>query len=656
VIFNAGQHTSRRARGADGRTRAGRRRHRLAAGALVAMLGGSVLATGGSIAAQQAPQQSVRPNVGIVPTQANQSEAFRFGFWTWGSSISYNPYNPDYIDTMNMATLGLAAFFDHNRPGSDIYYPELAQSWTLGAHSITLHLQPKAAWQDGTPFTSKDVLDSFLIAGGDFNAIWADITSISAPDAHTVVIDLQSWAVVSTVLLKVFQVRIVPASQYGHLIPSGMEQDLLTYWKIDNTLHPSVSSLAAATNSAAGKAISAVATALVKYNPPYLLGNGAYKLTSASVSGVLYEKWTGFWDAKAITAPWVEVYPMDLSTQFGSLETGRIDFQQDTQFTDTQATQLDSTSIGHYVFIPSAVQQETLVLHLGDYPLGMLPVRQALEDVINRPKLTQLDMGGSLIQDPPTSTPDGINDFEADQYIKPSQFATLNHYSYDPAKATSLLESVGFKKKNGTWYTPKGTVFSLTISEPSANAQFDTDGVIVADQLKAFGIDASSVIVNEATYTDQQYAGDYEISENFMDWQLGPPMADFAATFAQTALPAFNYPVTYSGKGSFNGSVSIGLNPIQNVPGLGTVNIAQTLNDEINTAPPSQWAGLTWDWIRWFNANLPMLPLYNNAFHEAYSTSRYTDFPPNSAKWLWTNLSYVGQPIVWMQNGYLKLK
>ena len=77
-------------------------------------------------------------------------------------------------------------------------------------------------------------------------------------------------------------------------------------------------------------------------------------------------------------------------------------------------------------------------------------------------------------------------------------------------------------------------------------------------------------------------------------------MADFAATFGEYpgVFPTWNYPVTYNGKTRYNGQVAIGFNPISNVPGLGTVNISQTLNAEINEAQPSTWAQYTWDWAR----------------------------------------------------------
>jgi peptide/nickel transport system substrate-binding protein len=632
----------------EGQRTVRRRRHRFASVAVAAILAETLVVSGSVTAVSASPVHS-----NSLPSAS--SSAFREGFWPWGSTISLNPYSPDFVPFGNLALFGLAAFFDHNRPGANPYYPEIAQSWTVGNHQITFHLKQGATWQDGTPLTSTDVVNSMLVAGADFNPVWEDLTGVSAPNASTVVVDLQPWAIEQTVLLRLFQFYIVP-SAYAQMLPANSKQDVLTYWKLDNPLKPTTASLAAASNSAQGKAMSAFATTLAKYNPTTLVGNGAYKLVSATVSGVLYQKSSTFWDANKISAPWVEIYPMDLSTIYGSNLSGRIDFQQASQYTDPQVQALNSSEFGHYVFVPSPVQEESIVLHLADYPLGILQVRQALEYVIQRGRVTQLDMGGALEQNPPTPYPDGINDFESSQFLTPAQFKNLNPYNYNPAKAASLLESVGFKKKGGTWYTPKGSPFTFTISEPSANSQFDTDGIVVANQLKAFGIDASSVIVNQATYTDQQYAGDYMASENFMDWQIGTPMSDFAATFGSQATPAFNYPVTWDGKGSFSGQVTIGYGPISNVPGLGTVNIAQELNNEINQAKPSTWGQLTYDWARWFNQNLPFLPMYNNAFHESYATSRYTNFPPLSAKWLWTNLSDVSQPVVWMQNGYLKLK
>ena len=589
---------------------------------------------------------------GSGSSSGSTSTAFRIGTGSWPSTISYNPYSPDYVQFASLSRLGLGAVSDWDRPGSNPYYPELASSWTLGKDAITFHLRPSAKWQDGKSVTSDDVATSLLGAGADYNSVWASMTSFSVSDPHTVAVHLQPWAIPQTVLLHLLEIPIIPSSQYASLFPSDFEQNIVSYWTTYNILHPTATSIDNAGKSAAGTVLGRVSTSLIKFNPPNLLGNGPYTLTSANVSGVLYKKWDGWWDAAKVSAPWMQIYPMSISTQYGSLLSGTLDFQQDTQFTDPQVTKLNGSKAGHYVFIPSPVQQESLVFHFATYPFGILAVRQAIAYVIDRTKLTQLDMGGKLIQDPPVIAPDGINDFLARKYLSSSQFAQMNHYSFDTDKATSLLQGAGFTRRGGVWYTPQGQEFSFTISEPAGYAQFDEDGVIIAQDLKNFGIQATSTDVNQATYTTQQEAGAYAVSEQFMDWGQGPPMADFAAGFGQYTSPSWNYPISYSGSGPCN--CAIGIGPTSDVPGLGTVNIAAELNNEVNSAPPNTWSGYVWDWAQWINQNLPILPLYNNAFHEAYSSGRYSNFPPSSQKWLWTGLTGAAQPVVMMQQGYIK--
>jgi peptide/nickel transport system substrate-binding protein len=344
---------------------------------------------------------------------------------------------------------------------------------------------------------------------------------------------------------------------------------------------------------------------------------------------------------------------MSTSTQYGALISGSIEFQNDTQFADPQVTNMNKSQNAHYVFIPSPVQQESLVFNFAHYPFNLLPVRQALAHLIDRHDLVKRDMGGDLVQDPAEETPDGINYFLAKQYLSPAQFAKLNHYPHDPKKAESLLTGAGFTKRDGKWYTPKGDLFSFTISEPAQSAQFDEDGLIIAGYLKDFGIQVDVQNVDQATYGTKQLAGDFAVSEGYLDWGQGSPMADFAATFGQASAPSWNYPVSYSGQGPCK--CAIGIGPTADVPGLGNVTIASELNREVNQEPPSTWSKYVWAWAQWVNQNLPILPLYNNAFHEAYSSARYSNFPPDSEKWLWTGLSGVSQPVEWMQEGFLKL-
>lgn len=622
---------------------------------IVVALAVAILGVFSSPAVSQSLAQQAKGTGIDAANSPEATTAYRIGTTPWSAAISYNPYSPDILSHYNFVDLGLAVLDPVSRPGPNPYYPELAKSWSFGKHSVTLHLQPKATWQNGKPFTSTDIMTSLLMAGANYNPMWGAITSLSSPTPHESIIHLQPWGVPQDVFSQLLQIPIVPASQYGKLVPSALERSLVEYWKTYNPLHPSKASLDAATTSAAGKAISAAQKKAVSFAPKTMVGDGPYKLVHATEGGILYEKWNGWWDARAIRAPWVELLPMPAATAYGAILSGRVDQEMGYQYTDPQVAKLNHDGNGgHYMYTPAAVQQESLVFHLSDYPFNLLAVRQALADVIQRPKLARLDMGGELIQNPPTPYPNGINDFLGRQYMTPAQYKTMNPYSYSPHNAAALLRGAGFTKRSGTWFTPKGKPFAFSIVEPAGYAQFDEDGVIIAQMLKTFGIQASTTDVEMATWSAQQLAGAYAVSENFLDWEIGSPMADFAATFGGSA---WNYPVWYNGTGSCGCSPAIGYGPTSEVPGLGKVNVAATLNREVYSAPPSTWAKYTYDWARWVNENLPILPLYNNAIHGAYDKSRYTHQPPDSQRWLLVAaVTGAAQTVLWQQEGYLKLK
>lgn len=622
---------------------------------VAAACGSSTKSSGASTTAVRGRRSAGGVNPATMP---ESTTAFVIGNGVWGSTISYNPYNPNVVQFDSFALLPLAQLFDLPRPGKNPYYPELASSWQLGKSSITLHLRRSAKWQDGTPLTSSDVRTSLLLAGAAYNSIWATIRSISTPTPHELVLHLQSWSIPQTVFTELIQIDILSNEQYATFIPPGFQNDLVTYWRLYDLLNPTSATLQAASNSPAGKMIASVDAKLIKFNPPKLVGDGPYELVNASANGVLYRKWMGWWDAKSISVPWVEITPMSSATEYGAILSGRISQEENSQFTDPQAAKLNASGVGHYGFHPTPVQQESLVFHLADYPFNLLAVRKALAYLINRPKLAKLDMSGKVMQDPAATHPDGINHEEAKLYITAKQENQLHAYKYDPAKAAALLRGAGFAQRSGVWYTPKGKPFKFTIYELGGYTQLDEDGIIIAQMLKHFGIEASTQDTSSATYGAQELDGDYPVSENFMDWGVGSPMADFAATFVSTATTlTWNYPLYYNSAGQCKGcQIAIGIGPIADVPGLGKVNIGAALNKEVNTAPPSTWAKYTWDWARWINDELPILPLYNNAFHMIWSTGRYTDFPSlQKEAWMWTPLNGSEQT-VWMQEGYLHLK
>lgn len=598
--------------------------------ACVLTLCGTAMPAAGSARSLDSPTAAPRLPIGATELRTTISP------WT---SYSYNPYGAagylsGFYGAFDYSQLYL--FYARLLPGKGKYggyYLELSSGWDVKGNTLTINLRPNDRWTNGAPFTSKDVLVSMDIAGAELNGMWSSIASASAPSAHQVAIKLAPGAVAENVILDLAQMPIVPASQYKQFAPPGTQRNIRTYWRLEDPLHATAATQAAAAASAAYKALQKISTALPKYNPPTLLGDGPYKLVSISPSAMLLEKWNGFWDAKHITIPAVYISALNIAEQYGALEAGRIDYVDDTAFSDLQAEKLDSTPNRKYVIIKAPISEFGLLFSQKQYPWNLVSVRQALAYVIDRPKANKLTWGGRLIQNPTARYVDGAPTSLNPRYLSAKQLSSLNGYSYNPAKATSLLKSIGFTKREGRWYTPRKNLWKVTIYAPSGNSNLlDTTAVALVAMLKRFGITADTDLVPLATYGANQAKGEYPVTLGGTDGGFVNPLTFYDGTLTNKGL---------------------GLPATADVPGLGKVPIVSTLSREVSTAKPDQWRDLVWDWARYENQQLPVLSLSDNSFHQQYSSARYMDWP-GAFNPLWT--AWGPSLILFLQHGYLKLR
>ena len=75
---------------------------------------------------------------------------------------NFNPFSPDAdLGTTTAIYEPLVVY----TPTNGIYHPWLATSWTFGpnATSLTFNLRHGVTWNDGKPFTSQDVVETFAI-------------------------------------------------------------------------------------------------------------------------------------------------------------------------------------------------------------------------------------------------------------------------------------------------------------------------------------------------------------------------------------------------------------------------------------------------------------------------------------------------------------
>jgi peptide/nickel transport system substrate-binding protein len=115
-------------------------------------------------------------------------------------------------------------------------------------------------------------------------------------------------------------------------------------------------------------------------------------------------------------------------------------------------------------------------------------VRQAIAYAIDKQESFDVVTGGHGLQSNTRSHP-------GEEY-QPLVDREVTKYSYDPRKAVQLLQDAGFSQTaNGQWLRPAGGgggPVQLPISYTGGSKLFEHENFIIVDQLRRFGIDASS--------------------------------------------------------------------------------------------------------------------------------------------------------------------
>ena len=269
--------------------------------------------------------------------------------------------------------------------------PLLAQSWQMDADgkAYTFNLRKGVNFQDGSPFDSASVKFSFERAKDAKStnkakgAVFSNISHISTPDAHTVVLVLNN-----------------PDGNF--LFRMGENTAVI--------LHP---------NSAATAATKPVGTG------PYRLDSWA-KGTSVSLS-----KWDGFRDASAIKIKKVKFrFINDSSAQVAALLAGDVDGMP--RFQSPQSLKQFQADKRFVVELGSTAGKGIMTINNRKKPFDDVRVRRALSHAVDKKAFIDGVFEG-------LAKPIGSHMAPTDKgYVELS-----GQYAYDPEKAKALLKEAG---------------------------------------------------------------------------------------------------------------------------------------------------------------------------------------------------------------------
>jgi peptide/nickel transport system substrate-binding protein len=372
------------------------------------------------------------------------------------------------------------------------YIPWLAESFEYNDDftSITVKLRDGVTWSDGQPFTPDDVIFTYNTLLANPGMVWAAevakwVESVEKIDDLTVRFNLKQPNPRYHLNREAFPavgiwggITILPRHVWEG-------QDPLTF----------------------------------KSSDP--IGTGPYKLANASETAMTYERDEDWWGTKVfgVTPParlinFQYVGPetnVALALTANELDTPNIGILSLGSFREVARRNANVSAWdtdAPYAWLDPCPR--LLMVQNAKAPWDKKEARWALSYMINRDGIVDLAYEGTTV---PTwglwPYYDGLQPFfDAIQDLR-DQYPTTKQ---DLAKAEELLQSIGYKKgADGLWTSPDGQPLKVTYLANADSTEEMKVSAVLADQLRAAGIDVEVQPLSGGVLSDAILRGDYDL-------------------------------------------------------------------------------------------------------------------------------------------------
>lgn len=417
----------------------------------------------------------------------------------WGNIVGFNPYVGNYAaGTVGLVNETLVRY----DPLTDKYIPWLAQSakWTSPkVYVITIRSGIK--WSDGTPFTAADVkwnIDLGRFATIPWHNLYTGVSSVTTSgDTVTVTFKgtpkYQEWQNA----IYAFMAMIQPKQWQAH----------------EN------------------------ATDITTWSPDEPIGTGPYVLDKSGYDPTTRVVWMktpdGWWAAKAGIAPDPKPqYIIDLVNSSNNVALSLLLSGQEDLNNNYLPGMAKLVTGGYglqtyYSKPPYMLSANTawLLPNLTKKPLNDVKFRQALAAAINVDQIVNVDYGNLVMKASPTGL---LPTWQ--KYIDPN-LVKQHGFTYDPAKAKSILAAAGYVDRNHDGYVeaPDGSKISLKIAVPSGWSDWMQAIQMISSDAKKVGIKITPTYPDFNTYQTQRNTGTFDL------------MIDNNAQLSDTPYTYYNY-------------------------------------------------------------------------------------------------------------------
>ncbi|HWG01445.1 MAG TPA: ABC transporter substrate-binding protein [Trebonia sp.] len=391
----------------------------------------------------------------------------------------FNPFvstNP--IQGMGPTGLIYEPLIQFDLANPTVTYPWLATgySWGNSGRSITFTIRKGVKWSNGTALTPADVAFSFNMVKQypDINIDGLAISSVST-SGDTVTVNF-------------------PKPQYMNLEYIAGE-------------------------AIVPQAIWSKVGDPAKYTDAQPVGTGPYVLGNFTQEGVTMTANPHYWQNVPVKKVYFPVYTSNTGA-LTALFSGQITWTGNYIPGLQQKFVNPSPSTHHYW--EAAGSSNALIPNLNKWPTSQLPVRQAISAAIDR---TAIGQDGEAGLESALTNTTGITLPTYSAWSGPvssmSQKATA-----DPATAKSILQHAGWTLKNGFFYQ-NNKELTISIVDPSSYTDYANDAALIAQQLKAAGINATFNGVSVNAWNNDVATGDFQTTIHWSNGGITPyPLYD----------------------------------------------------------------------------------------------------------------------------------
>jgi len=486
--------------------------------------------------------------------------------FTWAQSTgpfveNFNPFSPTHADSGEGLIYEPLMMPDvHN----DAERPWLATSykWSEGGRQLTITLRSGVQWSDGRPFTAADVAFTFnairTTPGLNLDAI--PLSDASEKNATTVILSFTR-----------------PAYQYLADIMNTAIKPAFLFRGVKNLV-----------------------TAKIKHP----VGTGPYLLKGFSSQVITYVRNPLYWDQKDVRIPEIRHLAFDSQASLlEALEAGKV------TLANLVLPKPERKSIeAHFKFLRfyvAPIVVTPLLLNLTKYPFNLVQVRKAISDAIDRPKLTNVAVGGVYF---PATSPTGVDSYTDASAIAPQYRALKFHHSL--TEAETLLEETGFKKStNGLFVTPRGQVFKFSILIPATFVNYVSLAEGMARELRRVGIEMNLQSASATAVTADIQRGEYD--------------AAFAPELTNASPSAW-----FTAYLDVAGYQPVGVPTETDLERLQDASVGRVLSAYVGSEPGTSTHTELRDELEGFMVKqLPVIPVFVNTDMGDYNTSHFSGWP-----------------------------